>query len=607
MSIITIIDTGISEKYANSHLKDRILGKYVLNENSMTLEMDGDSEDELGHGTMICSAINMINKHARFNFIKAFGKNSWVDENMLIAILNEIYRLHIETDIIHISFGIQVVERIGELETILNKLNKLGIIIVAAYANNQVLSYPAVCNSVIGVAFDTSIVSVNHWIYVENSPINIFACGQMKNFINNAGKSVKSAGSSFAAAFISGHISKYMDTQENTIDVETFLKQNSTRVYEAPTITSNECFEMKRIVIFPFNKENHSIVRNSKMLRVELHSILDTKYSPYIGKNAFELLSISDYEYVDEDEDRAICLVEDLMQFDWRTNFDTFVLGHIGYLESVYPFSLFDYIINKCIESQKNLYTYDNISNEAISKMLNAGLSVYCPKKQYSNVEKNHCGLLYEIGKPVVGIFGTSSRQGKWSLQLKLREIMESRGYRTGHLGTEPNALLFKNTMMSATGYNSEFDLSHAEAISLFNYQLHEVESWSDIIFFGTQSNVIPNAFGGLPTIPIYTYEMICGCEPQASILCINEWDDIQYIKRCISYLESYHENKVIALAYFFKDYHEIWDSAGVAIQELKYDYDTISSIKNEIGIPIFNMSIKDEMELLCDEIINYF
>lgn len=607
MSIITIIDTGISEEYANSHLKDRILNKYVFNEHSMKLEIDGGSEDELGHGTMICSAINMINKNARFNFIKAFGEDSWVDENMLIAILNDIYTLRIKTDIIHISFGIQVIERIDELESILDKLNKLGVIIVAAYANNQVLSYPAVCSSVIGVAFDTSIVSVNHWIYVENSPINIFACGQMKNFINNVGKSVKSAGSSFAAAFVSGHISKHMDTQGNIIDVDSFLKQNSIRVYDAPIITSNECFEMKQIVIFPFNKENHSIVRNSIMLRAGLRSILDTKYSPYIGKNAFELLSISDYEYADEDEEPKICLVEDLMQFDWKTEFDTFVLGHIGHLESVYPFSIYDYIINKCIENRKNLYSYDNISSDALSRMLNSDLSVYCPKEQYSNVEKNHCGMLYEIGKPVVGIFGTSSKQGKWSLQLKLREIMESRGYKTGHLGTEPNALLFENTVMSATGYNSEFNLSHAEAISLFNYQLHKIENYSDIIFFGTQSNVIPNAFGGLPTVPIYTYEMICGCEPQASILCINEWDDIQYIKRCISYLESFFENKVIALAYFFKDYHEIWDSTGLAIRELKYDYNLISSIKNEIGLPIFNMSIKDEMELLCDEIINYF
>lgn len=607
MSIITIIDSGISKTYVDKYLKESVLNKYSYNCQSMRIEVDDCAEDELGHGTMICSAIHMVNKNVTFNIIKAFGEECWVDEDILISILNDIYFMDLETDIIHISFGIQVSERLEELEAIISKLREKGIIIVSAFSNNQVLSYPAACDSVIGVAFDTSIISINEWIYVENSPINIFATGQVKNFISCGGKSVKSAGSSFAAAFISGQISKQLDLHGNGFDVNVFLKENAKRVYIAPPILNHDCFDIRKIVIFPFNKENHSIVRNSNMLQVEVCGILDTKYSPYIGKNAFELLSISDYSDKEEDEDPDVCIVQDIMRFNWNIDFDTFVLGHIGSLESVFTFSLYEYVIEKCIENEKNLYSYDNIHESGISKMNHAGLMVYCPNVQFKNINQNHCGMLYEIGKPVVGVFGTSSKQGKWSLQLKLREIIEERGYKTGHLGTEPNALLFKNTAMSAIGFNSSIDLSQAEAISLFNYQLHKVESNSDIIFFGTQSNLIPNSFGGLPTIPIYTYELICGCEPQASVLCINEWDDIDYIKRCISYLESFYGNKVIALAYFFKDYHESWDSTGVSISELKYDYNRILSIKNAIGLPVYNMGTRDELELLCDDLINYF
>lgn len=606
MSIITIIDSGISDNYINSHLKDRLINKYVFDMCEMKLKLSCCAEDEIGHGTMICSAINEVNKKTRFNIIKAFSEESWVDEDILVAILNELLTLQIETDIIHISFGLNITEKIDELEAVLNKIKESGAIIVAAYANNQVLSYPALCDSVIGVAFDVNIASINQWVYVKNSPVNIFACGQMKNFVNNTGRNVKSAGSSFAAAFISGHISKHMDNSSD-IDVDAFLSNNSIGIYDAPRITITECFKMNKIVVFPFNKENHSIVRNNKMLQVELQSILDVKYSPYIGKNAFGLLSISDYESLEEDANPEVCLVEDIMKFDWSTDFDTFVLGHVNHLKAVYPFSIVEYIVNKCIENRKNLYSYDRISSCEQSKMIESGLCVYYPKEQYTSVDANQCGMLYEVGKPVVGVFGTSSKQGKWSLQLKLREIMESRGYKTGHLGTEPNALLFKNTAMSAIGYNSNFAIPHAEAISLFNYQMHTIEVDSDILFFGTQSNVIPNAFGGLATVPLYTYEMIAACEPQASILCINEWDDVQYIKKCISYLESFFENKVIALAYFFKDYHETWDSSGLKVRVLNNDYNLISTIKMEIGLPIFDMNIKDEMELLCDEIINHF
>jgi len=136
MSIITIIDTGISKEYSNKYLNNRILNKYSYNNQSAKLEIDDNIDDEFGHGTMICSAINMINKNATFNIIKAFGKECWIDENMLISILNNIYTLQIKTDIIHISFGIQVVEKLDQLESILCKLNKRGIVIVSAFAVN---------------------------------------------------------------------------------------------------------------------------------------------------------------------------------------------------------------------------------------------------------------------------------------------------------------------------------------------------------------------------------------------------------------------------------------------------------------------------------------
>lgn len=120
-----------------------------------------------------------------------------------------------------------------------------------------------------------------------------------------------------------------------------------------------------------------------------------------------------------------------------------------------------------------------------------------------------------------------------------------------------------------------------------------------------TQSNVIPMSFCGLPLIPAYTNEMLLGCEPQASILCINEWDDIGYIRRCINYLESFNENKVIALAYYKKKLYELWDRNNMSICENTHN--NITAIENEVGIHIYDMDKMDDIEKLCDEIIAYF
>lgn len=47
MSIITIIDTGISKEYSNKYLNNRILNKYSYNNQSAKLEIDDNIDDEV--------------------------------------------------------------------------------------------------------------------------------------------------------------------------------------------------------------------------------------------------------------------------------------------------------------------------------------------------------------------------------------------------------------------------------------------------------------------------------------------------------------------------------------------------------------------------------
>ena len=47
MSIITIIDTGISKEYSNKYLNNRILNKYSYNNQSAKLEIDDNIQKKL--------------------------------------------------------------------------------------------------------------------------------------------------------------------------------------------------------------------------------------------------------------------------------------------------------------------------------------------------------------------------------------------------------------------------------------------------------------------------------------------------------------------------------------------------------------------------------
>lgn len=604
MKIITVIDTGISEDYKEKFLSGRVLRTitYELVDGNLIETMGAN--DTIGHGTLVCSAINSINNHVCYNIIKACGENFWADEDALISILQRFADSDIETDILHISCGIQHCERKKDLDDVLRKIRKKGILIVSAFSNDYIISYPAACDNVIGVMYDKTIISSQEWIYVENSPINIFASGHIKSLVDKYGASVKTAGASICAAFMTGHIAKMLENHSvDEIDQE--LKKKAIRCYKAPDIYKQQQeFNCKKMVLFPFNKENTSLLRGYKMLNPQIVGILDTKYSRNVGKNAFKILLENEHYFEDNDELPDI-VIQDIEKFDWNSDFDTFVLGHMEYLNMLLPKNLYDYIYSKCLEFHKNLYSYDIIPDNVCESFKKEGLCAFYPKMDYSNINQVHCGMLFEIGKPVVGVFGTSSKQGKWSLQIKLREVFEKRGYKTGHLGTEPQTLLFKNTRMCAIGYNSHVKVSQGSAIAEFNYMMNELQDSNDIIFFGTQSGVIPIYFGGLPLMPAYTNEMILACEPQASILCINEWDDIGYIRRCIRYLESFNENQVIALAYYKKASYEIWGIHNMSICE--NNQNRIAEIENEVGIHVYDMDKMESIENLCDEIIAYF
>lgn len=121
MKIITVIDTGISDDYKEKFLRGRIINSisYKIIDGNL-IETVGAS-DTIGHGTLVCSAINLVNNQVRYNIIKACGEDFWADEDALISILHRFAESDIKTDILHISCGIPCCERKKDLDDVLKK------------------------------------------------------------------------------------------------------------------------------------------------------------------------------------------------------------------------------------------------------------------------------------------------------------------------------------------------------------------------------------------------------------------------------------------------------------------------------------------------------
>lgn len=207
-----------------------------------------------------------------------------------------------------------------------------------------------------------------------------------------------------------------------------------------------------------------------------------------------------------------------------------------------------------------------------------------------------------------MGIFGTSASQGKFTLQLKIRNCFEQSGYSVGTLGTEPSAKLFGFDAVYPMGYRSTVYLNEYESVFMLNRIMQSIEAKNpDIILVASQSQTIANNWGNLGQLPLSQYDFLLGTRPDAFILCVNLFDEIDYIKRTIHFLEITTKGKVIAMAAlpmkitseFVKDITEPEVVNDFAAMKIK--------LEQEIGIPLFNLAVDSEIGELYKLCVKFF
>lgn len=100
---------------------------------------------------------------------------------------------------------------------------------------------------------------------------------------------------------------------------------------------------------------------------------------------------------------------------------------------------------------------------------------IYYPRVDKEDIPINRMGMLSRISKPVVGVFGTSSQQGKYTLQLEIRKRLLMLGYNVGQIATEPNAMLFGIDYCFPMGYNSSVYISETDTVRYLNHAVHDL------------------------------------------------------------------------------------------------------------------------------------
>lgn len=506
--------------------------------------------DNIGHGTSVASVVYKLDPNADFIIVKIFDNNQEPDEEILYYALQYI-RDKAYCDIINISAGLSRCSDILKLKEICDGLTKKGVIIVSAFDNDGAMSYPAAFETVVGVDWSLSCFSPPEYQYVECSPITIRGMGYPQ-FLPTIGNSyAKQSGASFVAPIITGILCKASDENKITTDVWDYLRDNARSVCRGTPVSNLTPLKIHKAIIVSVTKETRALIEHIDMLPFEISQIYDWKYNGKVGKPLIPTVHAPE----DEKNCQHKFTVKSVNDIDWIDSFDTVIIGHINMIgkASKKP-DLKIKLLYECLKYNKQVYMFDmvDINDEILFELKKKGLIMRIPIVTKDNVENNLFGKLYMLNTPVVGVFGTSPKQGKFTLQLRMRKHLCNLGYKVSNFGTEPESELFGFEGTYPMGYNSTVKISGGEAITYINGLMHTIELMKpDIIFVGSQSQTVETGCDSLGYMTFMQHELILGTHPDAYILCVNPTDDLDYLKRTILYLESVTLAKVISIVIY--------------------------------------------------------
>lgn len=537
---IVIVDTGVNISHESLLNSDRIYG-FEIREINNCLKVYNAFADEIGHGTAITTIISSLCPYASICVVKIFEKELQINVKKLIYALKFINE-NIECNLINLSLG--TLEYSLELEEICKMLSNQNRILVAAFDNDGALSFPAAFDFVIGVDASNRCMKIDQFIYLSDSYVDILAYGYNHRVAWLENSYLISPGSSFSTAYLTANLYNNLICYKHNISIEkvrTYLKR---KYLDKKAIKKSSCikkekermFSIHKAALFPYNKEMHSIVNFADLLPFKIEHIYDVKEHGNINNVIRGIRNNEEY------------IIESIDEIDWDS-IDTLIIGHLLPIKNLKIENIKNYILKECLKNNVNVYCFDDDEIKYwINKFRKKHLYLEYPYFK-SHILKNKYGKMYSISAPVLGVFGTSSNQGKFTLQLQLRKHFLDDSFSVGQIGTEPSSLLFEMDEIFSYGYLSNINLSQEKIIEEINALVHNVDcNGKDIIIIGGQSGTIPVYTFNLKFFNLFTMDFLMGSNPDAVILCVNLFDSDEYIRRCIKTISFLEDCKIIAL-----------------------------------------------------------
>lgn len=577
---IVVIDTGYSgiPEHCTS------IKGMTISENDGLISIDDDYSDIIGHGTTVVNLLlkNLVS-HVNLFIIKIFDKDLKTSISKLTAALE--YCCGIDCDLVQVSLGTLYSD--SNMHKAVRKLSEKALII-SAFDNQNGLSYPASYQEVLGVDSSQDILDRNEYYLDDNGTVDV--CGKDTYFRVNGlnRKKIIVHGSSYLCSHISSLIlnagtsirSKKEAIQYLTTTLNLF---NGNSISCPQSSSSKRTIRVRRAIVFPFNKEIYTIAAYEHFSEIDISGYYDIKESGHIGRRICDFLN-----YTSNEKE-----IKNYLEINWEDSFDTVICGHTEKISKIVKRDVLGEIVEKCAKYGKQLISFDKIS-DYLEKY--PEITAWFPNTANLFVPSNRYGKLRTPNIPVLGIFGTSSHQGKMSFQILLRNYLKDNDVLVKNIGSEPQSFVFGFEYTYAFGYNSVDLLTPYEMISALNEAVFQLSDNScDIIVVGSQSGTVPHQLRNLNMIPLRQYYFLLGTQPDSIILFVNSYDSAEYIKRTVEFFYSTVQAQVICL---------IWSEVNKTgdIQS----HMSVEDMQSLFGIPVFDLKSLN-MEKIKEIIFKYY
>ena len=627
---VAVIDSGIDPTHPK--IKSVAGGVDLSIDSHGQIILGTDCTDRAGHGTACAGIIQRKALEAELYSIRIFDESLGTDGRALIAALQ--WAVEHKMDVVNLSLGTTEVAFREALAEVGRQADEAGTILVAAEHNEGVESYPSVLPETIGVTAG-KVYGRYGYFYRAGETIECVARGDAQRLCWLKPREVMIGGTSFATPHITGIVALIREAypQAKLEKVREILQTNATAgqpelvrgvdYFNLPTarktpvnlpVSSAASKETRsydwisKAALYPYNKEMHGFVRYLDRLAFEIVGIADPVGKGLVGKDAGEAIGLPPV---------GINITPRLP--DALEGADTLVLGYVDELSRIAKRDVLRESIQTALDKGLHVFSFlpvpPTIYSDLYAKARDKELKIVYPHIS-SNVVQH---LLQKppnygaVNVPVLGIFGTSSQQGKFTVQLALRKKLLEMGYKVGQIGTEHQSELFDMDFAFPMGYASPLDFPLQAYVPYLDIKMREIcqKKQPDIILVGSQSGTIAYDIDQHSTHSLPSIAFLMGTKPDICILVVNNIDPDEYIQDTMDAIRALGKAPTILLAMSDKEKHirAAYGQSWITPRQLSQEEidEKLCYLEDKFSLPAVEIASGQGQQKMLETAIQYF